>query len=260
MQNIVNRDPARMAAVRRSGLLDTPAEECFDRLTRLAAESLGAPAAFLSIVDECSDFYKSVFGFSEALAASRRLSGETFCHHAIVAEGLLVIDDARASAIYRSVPTVESMGVVAYLGIPLHTPDEQALGAFCVIDTKPRRWTRRDVMTACVLARAGLREIEARYPAGVNGAGISAATRNLSAREREVMLRIVAGQRIKEIALDLNLSEKTIATHRQRLLKKLGLADNRALYRHALRHGLLDWSEANERRPRGQPVQVETRM
>lgn len=249
MSNALVRDPARLAAVRRSGLLDSPTEECFDRLTRLAAESLGAAAAFLSVIGECSDFYKSFFGFTEPLATTRHITGETFCHHAIVAEGMLVIEDTRANPVFASVPTVQSMGVSAYLGIPLHTLDQQALGAFCVIDTKARRWTGRDIMTACLLARAALREIETRYPGGTPVA-VTENTPALSPREREVMLRMVAGQRTKEIALELGLSGKTIATHRARLLKKLGLPDNRALYRHALRHGLLDWSDQNAPSPR----------
>ena len=235
----VLKSPARLAAVRRTNLLDTPPEECFDRLTRLAAETLDAPAAFLSLVDECSDFYKSTFGFAEPLATTRRLEGETFCHHALVSEGLVIIDDARRNPAHASIPTVDTMGVIAYLGIPLDSAEGQPLGAFCVIDTKPHRWTREEITTACLFARAALREIELRSPPASAARGKSSP---LSKREREVMLRIVAGQRMKEIALDLGLSVKTIATHRQRLLRKLGLADNRELYRYALREGLLDWT------------------
>lgn len=236
----IRTEPARLAAVRRTGLLDTPPEECFDRLTRLAAESIGVPAAFLSLVDEASDFYKSHFGFSEPVATTRRLEGETFCHHALVSDGVLVIDDARADPSYSTVPTIQTMGVVAYLGVPLDSPDGQPLGAFCLIDTKPRRWSQQDISTACLLARAVLREIELRSRPGPEPA--EPAPPKLSPREREVMLRLIAGQRIKEIAAGLDLSVQTIATHRQRLFRKLGLADNRALYRYALRHGLLDWT------------------
>ena len=235
------QEPARLAAVRRTNLLDTPPEECFDRLTRLAAETVGVPAAFLSLVDEGSDFYKSNYGFSEPLATTRRLAGETFCHHALVSNGLVIIDDARNDPAYESVPTIATMGIVSYLGIPLDSPDGQPLGAFCLVDTKPRRWSRDDVTTACVIARAALREIELRSARSSDPqAGADAA--KLSPREREIMLRLVAGQRPKEIAHELELSIKTVATHRHRLLRKLGLADNRALYRYALRHGLLDWS------------------
>jgi two-component system invasion response regulator UvrY len=64
----------------------------------------------------------------------------------------------------------------------------------------------------------------------------------LSRRELEVMLRLVRGQRPKEIGLALGISEKTIATHRARLMTKLNVADNRSLLMYALRTGLTDWA------------------
>ena len=63
----------------------------------------------------------------------------------------------------------------------------------------------------------------------------------LSKRELEVMLRLVRGQRAKEIAFDLGISEKTVSTHRARLMTKLNVADNRSLLMYALRAGLTDW-------------------
>ena len=64
----------------------------------------------------------------------------------------------------------------------------------------------------------------------------------LSGRELEIMLKLIAGRRNKEIALELGISEKTVATHRARMLKKLGLADLRALMLYAVRNGLADWA------------------
>ncbi len=62
----------------------------------------------------------------------------------------------------------------------------------------------------------------------------------LSDRERQVMMMIIDGKRMKEIALELGISETTVATHRARLLKKMNLRDNRDLFRYALRHGLIE--------------------
>lgn len=63
----------------------------------------------------------------------------------------------------------------------------------------------------------------------------------LSKREREIMSRMIAGRRNKEIAYELEISEKTVATHRARLLSKLGLENLRELLLYAVRHGLADW-------------------
>ena len=64
---------------------------------------------------------------------------------------------------------------------------------------------------------------------------------SLSPREIEVMEMILDGKRIKEIAFTLQLSAKTICTHRIRLLRKLNLTGNRDLFQYAVRHHLIEW-------------------
>jgi DNA-binding CsgD family transcriptional regulator len=61
----------------------------------------------------------------------------------------------------------------------------------------------------------------------------------LSPREREVMTMILSGRRLKEIAAALDISVKTVTTHRSRLLRKLGVEDNLGLYRYGVRNGLI---------------------
>jgi DNA-binding CsgD family transcriptional regulator len=61
----------------------------------------------------------------------------------------------------------------------------------------------------------------------------------LSPREAEVLGMILEGRRLKEIGARLDISVKTVTTHRSRLLRKLGLEDNLGLYRYGVRHGLI---------------------
>ena len=61
----------------------------------------------------------------------------------------------------------------------------------------------------------------------------------LSRRESEVMSMILVGKRLKEIAASLDISVKTVTTHRSRLLRKLKLDDNLSLYRYGIRNGLI---------------------
>jgi PAS domain S-box-containing protein len=160
-------DPDRLAAVRATGLLDAPVT-AFDRLTRLAARLLRAPAAFVSLVDADRDVYVSAFGFDEPLASSRELTGETFCHYTVAggsAESPLVIGDTAAHHVYRDVPTVRSLGVAAYVGVPL-VVGGHPVGALCVIDTAPRDWTPEEVEVLGELADSGRRELELRAALG----------------------------------------------------------------------------------------------
>ena len=62
----------------------------------------------------------------------------------------------------------------------------------------------------------------------------------LSARELQVLRLVALGKSGKEIATDLHLSEKTIATYRTRIAEKLGVSTNVELTRYALRHKLVD--------------------
>jgi len=155
-------DPQRLDALRRTSLLDTPPQESFDRLTHLASKLTGAPVTFVSLVDQNRDFYISSYGFGEPLATVRQVEGRTFCHYALVAEDSLVLDDVTQIPVYRDVPTVESLGVRAYAGIPLVTEDGQVLGSFCAVDFKPKIWSEWDIDVLTELAHSAMREIELR--------------------------------------------------------------------------------------------------
>lgn len=151
-------DPDRLRSVRASGLLETTSES-FDRLTRLAQVLLRVPATFLSVVDEDRDVYLSQVGFGEPLRTTRSITGRTFCHLAIEHVGPLVIEDTGVDPVHRAIPTVESLGVAAYLGVPVRLPDEQVLGSFCAIDHEPRVWTTTEQDVMVELARSAEVEI-----------------------------------------------------------------------------------------------------
>jgi DNA-binding NarL/FixJ family response regulator len=62
----------------------------------------------------------------------------------------------------------------------------------------------------------------------------------LSVREMQVLRLVARGRSLKEIAAEMHLSEKTVATYRARVGQKLRLGSNVELTRYALRHGLVD--------------------
>lgn len=67
----VLRSPSRVAALRRADLLDTPSEEVFDRLTRIAARALDAPVALFTLLDEERQFCKSMVGLPSVWLSGR---------------------------------------------------------------------------------------------------------------------------------------------------------------------------------------------
>lgn len=158
-------DRHRLAAVRRLVPLYRPPNMTFDRLTRLAAELLDAPVALLTLVEEDRQFFVSSHGLEEPLRSSRQTSLDySICQHTVAAGRPLVIGDARRDSRVDGNLAVTELGVAAYAGMPLTTPDGYTVGALCVIDFGPRDWTDdklamlADVADICVdeLRLAGL--------------------------------------------------------------------------------------------------------
>lgn len=137
---------SRLAAARSSGLIDSPGEEAFDSISRLASTLLGAPVGFLSIVDAERDFFKSQVGLPVELEQSREIRGLTFCHHAVARREILKVDDALSDPEWSGMPAVEALGVRAYLGAPVWA-DGEPIGSLCVVDMRPREWTPVEVET-----------------------------------------------------------------------------------------------------------------
>jgi signal transduction histidine kinase len=182
-------DRARLRALERTGLLDTPPEEPFDRLTRLAAKLLKVPVTFLSLLDRDRDFYKSQSGFPEPLASRRQIEGRTFCHYTLGSSQPLVIPDTHADPEFRMVPTVESLGVRAYAGVPLVTSEGHALGSFCAIDFAPREWTAQDLEILSEMSLSAMNEIALREAVRESDENLKLAREAVRARE-EVLAAI----------------------------------------------------------------------
>jgi len=156
-------DPGRLAALRQTNLLDTPAEEAFDRLARLAARVLGAPIALVSLVDEDRQFFKACFGLVEPWASARQTPlSHSLCQHLLVTGQPLVIRDARRDPPASDNPFIVELGLAAYLGIPLVTSSGHVLGSFCVAERQPRDWTADDIAVLTDLAALVMTEIELR--------------------------------------------------------------------------------------------------
>jgi diguanylate cyclase (GGDEF)-like protein len=146
-------DPQRLAALRASGLVDSPAEEGFDRITRLVRSMLGTPTALISLVDRERQFFKSASGLGEPWASRRGTPlAMSLCRTVVTSERPFIVDDAARDPRTANHPAVTELGVAAYAGVPLVTPDGEHLGALCTIDSTPRHWSERDCTILADLA------------------------------------------------------------------------------------------------------------
>jgi PAS domain S-box-containing protein len=156
-------DSQRLAALRRTALMDAPASAAFDRLTRLAARVLKAPVALVSLVDQDRQFFSSCLGLPEPWATARGTPlSHSFCQHVVRTATPVVITDARKDPRVRENLAIRDLDVIAYAGIPLTTPDGLVLGSFCVIDHEPREWQPEEIEILEDLAGAAATEVAMR--------------------------------------------------------------------------------------------------
>jgi len=129
-------EAARLRAVGRTGLLDTPAEAAFDRITWLAGLIAGTPVSLISLLTSRRQWFKSHRG-----TATEETPREwALCGHAILCDDIMTVEDARDDVRFRDNPLVTgNEKLVFYAGCPLRSPDGHALGTLCVIDTAPRQ-------------------------------------------------------------------------------------------------------------------------
>jgi signal transduction histidine kinase/CheY-like chemotaxis protein len=158
------RDPERLAALEKSGLLDSLPEESFDQLTHLISRLLRVPTALVSLVDKDRQFFKSVVGLADPFATRRETPlSHSFCKIVVARNAPLEVCDAREDERVRDNPAVQDLGIIAYLGVPIADQESgHALGSLCAVDNAPRIWTEEDRKTLLDLGKQAASELALR--------------------------------------------------------------------------------------------------
>ena len=193
-------DVKRMTALRATNLLDSPAEDLFDRWTELVARLIGVPTTFISLVDEHRQFLKSAVGLPEPWASKRETPlSHSFCQHAVASGEMLAVEDAREHPLVHDNLAVTDLGIIAYAGAPLKDSSGQTLGVLCAIDTVPRRWTAQELATLEALSKSVMNEIALRTTIQ------RLAKSEADARRQSLLLNSVVGQMDDALAVvDMN--------------------------------------------------------
>jgi sigma-B regulation protein RsbU (phosphoserine phosphatase) len=150
----------RLAAVRRAGVLDTPPDGSFDRVTALAARLFDMPIALVTIVDEDRIWFKSRFGLADVTEIPR---DPGLCASAILDDSPYVVEAARSDPRTLANPLVTgACGLQFYAAAPLTMHDGYNIGTLCVIDREPRTFTAEQQQTLVTLAGIVTDEMELR--------------------------------------------------------------------------------------------------
>lgn len=156
------QEAARLAAVHRYDVLDSPPDGAFERITALAARLLDVPISIVSIVDTDRIWFKSHHGVE--VDQIDREPG--LCASAILQDGPWLVPDARTDPRTLANPLVAGeFGLGFYAGVPLTTQDGYNLGTLCVIDRQSRTVSDEDVHNLEDLAALVMDELELRLAA-----------------------------------------------------------------------------------------------
>ena len=139
-------DPNRLLALDRVEVMDSPPEEAFDRVVRLATHIIGVPVGLVSFVDGRRQFFKAQQGLpAEVASASETPLTHSFCQYVVSTDAPLAVADAREHPLLRDNLAVRDLDVIAYLGVPIHAPGGETLGSLCAIDGEAHAWSKRDL-------------------------------------------------------------------------------------------------------------------
>ncbi|WP_159619548.1 GAF domain-containing protein [Arthrobacter zhaoguopingii] len=147
----------RLRAVERTGLVDTPAEERFDRITRQAKEHFGVSSASVALIAKQRQFLKSVIG----PLGQNTPRDIALCSETIRRAGPMIINDTLNDPLFKNNPLVTGEPRIRfYAGYPLIGSGGWAVGTLCIIDQNPRDFTVEDQQVLRDLAEDAQREID----------------------------------------------------------------------------------------------------
>jgi PAS domain S-box-containing protein len=139
-------------------------DDIFDRLALLAAKTVGSTAAFVSLADRGEDeiVFAGITGLPEIPAGQRMPLSQTICRHVVASGKPLAIANTADHLLAANDPTIQRLGIGAYLGVPLRAGDGNVVGVLCTVDRHAREWTQAQCeiiegLTTAVMTEIGLR-------------------------------------------------------------------------------------------------------
>ena len=199
---------ARLGALRRYEILDTPPERCFDDIVRLSRDICQTPIAAVNFVDEHRQWFKSEIG----LGLRETPRDISICAHAILQPGLLIVPDTLEDERFATNPLVAtSPRLRFYAGVLLESSDGLPLGTLCVLDYVPRQLTEEQTFALSALAYQVMNNLELRRSVASRCQAVAElqSTQTIlreEVEELEQFEEVVVSRELKMMALEKELS------------------------------------------------------
>lgn len=214
-------EAARLRALMRYAILDTPEEPQFERIVSLVRQTLGVPICAVTFIDTDRQWIKAKCG----IEGNEVPRSDSFCSYAIKQRGSFIVEDATRHPLFADNPFVNGPPFVrSYLGIPLRTPEGYQVGSLCAIDTKPRRFSEIEIVTG--FAELVIEQLEWRLIASTDLlTGLRTRRDWVQQTRREIALAHRHGRPMSVALLDIDHFKRINDTHGHvtgdRMLEKL---------------------------------------
>jgi diguanylate cyclase (GGDEF)-like protein len=150
-------EESRLKSLKSLGILDTPPEERFDRIVRMARRMFDVPTAFISFIDAERQWFKASAGMDFA-EISR---DQSICAHAILDDETFIIADAATDHRFTDGPLVQGdTNARFYASCPLKLANGSRVGTLCIVDDHTRILDNEDLVLLRDLAATVEREFD----------------------------------------------------------------------------------------------------
>ena len=194
-------------------ILDTPPEQAFDNLTRIASTICDSRIALVTLIDQERQWFKSKHGL-DVSETSRDIS---FCSHAILDKSLMIVEDALSDERFTHNPLVQDDPHIRfYAGAPLITNNGHHLSTLCVIDSEPRTLTDEQSSLLKILGDAVVDQLELRRIAIAHGQALSSSRTAMERHDGSLVTHIgrESSDFIEDIQTITEASSRTLGVAR----------------------------------------------
>jgi diguanylate cyclase (GGDEF)-like protein len=139
---LTDDETLRLRALRALQIVGTPSTVAFDAIAKLAADTFTCPIAFVSLLDKDEQWFKAEYGLGTC-STPREIA---FCNHTILGSDVFIVEDTRCDERFASNPLVTGQPHIRfYAGVPIAIESGFRIGALCVSDRRPCRFSEADV-------------------------------------------------------------------------------------------------------------------
>ncbi|HEX8389114.1 MAG TPA: GAF domain-containing protein [Sphingomonas sp.] len=154
-------EAARLEALRALNIANDTPDRRLDLITQHLRRVAGYPMVAVTLIDESVQWIKAASG----LDAGRTSREEAFCAHTIECTTPLIVSDAREHPVFSTFDcVVGSPHIRSYVGMPLLVEGGLAIGAVCLMDTRPRLSIQGEILLLSDMAELIVEMLDCSWP------------------------------------------------------------------------------------------------